>query len=215
MRSGRLRRFFTFVGATTIAAGALLAIAPGAAHAATPFPAGTTTFHVAGSFSFTVSGTPSPATNFTSSMTGTSDGSGNITFPAGAISIPDVTTSLSGITTIVHLSATNTWTSTIDTTSGAVTLTGGLLAKLDLQTSPPQIGCPLGPLSLHQTSSVSGGKKYTPTGNTATATVGDRTFGVPAVTGAPPTCTLGAVIDGVLGLPIAAGDTSAPTHASC
>jgi LPXTG-motif cell wall-anchored protein len=192
-----------------------------AAHAVTdPFPAGSPAFTISGSFAFTVpNSSPPPATlqtpvNFSATLSkGTSDGSGNITFPKANITFPTITgAKVAGVDAVITVVPTTNWTSTINTATGAMSLKGSLTAHIDLSAT---LGagvkdCPLGPISADLESSTSGGKKFAAGKTTDTATVVDRTFAVPASTGG--TCAIQALINGnVVGLdlPIAKGDTTA------
>jgi hypothetical protein len=79
-----------------------------------------------------------------------------------------------------------------------MTLSGSLQASLDLSVATPPLAgnsnCVLGPFATSFSTSHAGGHPYTPHGNTATATVTDTTFNIPAVI-ATATCPGAAVIN--------------------
>lgn len=185
------------LGAAAIAGGAALVGLGATAGAATaPFPAGTTTFRFSSAITITALGTPSTIT-LTGDMTGTSDGTGNISFPAANIHFQPATLSSAGQTVKVTTVANGTAKATINTTTGVVTLTGSVTQTLDLSALlPGNTACQLGPVDQSFSSANSGGVKYTPTGTTATATV---TGGVtiPAITNTA-TCPNGATVSGAL-----------------
>jgi LPXTG-motif cell wall-anchored protein len=191
----------SIVGVAACAASVVLLFGS-VAQAADPIPAGETTIQIAGTFSFLVDGTPTPI-DFTGQLVGTSDGAGKLTFPKSGITFPDVAVTLVGQSSVVHVSATGNWTATVDTDTGVMTTKGGITTLIDIGDAIKN--CGLGPLNLNLSTQTSGGKPYTEVGDHATATVVDRTFAVPTATDPSGTCALAPAIDGVLGLPIAAG----------
>jgi LPXTG-motif cell wall-anchored protein len=179
------------LGAAAIAGGvALVGLGTTAGAVTAPFPAGTTTFVTSSKVTL---GSMAPLT-ITGRMTGTSDGKGNITFPASGIHIDPssihVTTPITltiGLTTV----ADGPFKSTIDTSTGVVTLNGSVTQTLNVLAGSTD--CKLAGIVQNFKSNTTGGKAYTPTGTTATAAVAGS-IKLPGVTAGPGGCALASAI---------------------
>ncbi len=204
-------RLKTLVGAAALAAGAALIVAPAASATTAPFPAGTTTINTAGTFSFTVLGTATPV-SFSATMTGTSDGAGHLTFPKAQVHFPTVTTTLLSNTAHIVITPTTNWAATINTSTGAVTLSGTFTTLISVEgaLAATLTNCGLGPITPALSTANSGGVKYKKVGTHATATVIDHLFAVPSPTDPDGTCSNAALVGTALGTPIAQGDSTAP-----
>jgi LPXTG-motif cell wall-anchored protein len=187
----------------------LIAIPAGSAFAATAKvdPAGPITLTVSAmNFQLTVTGAPSTVGPFTGTLTGTVDASGNMSFPQANISFPAFTGTIGPVDATVTPQATGDWTGTVDPTSGVVTLTGSL-KTLATVTALGTTDCPLGPFTIHTTTTNSGGVPYSAAG---AATVADPAYSVPAVPDGTDGCAGNeATINLALGLPGTGGVTIA------
>ncbi len=156
------------------------------------------TVNVSMAIAVVAAGTPTTVGPIAGSLTGTIDGSGNLTFPQSGIHFD----ALDGTIVVpVHLEtqATGDWTGHLDTSTGEVTLSGPIEIVAAIS-SLGVTGCPLGPYTLNSSTSQSGGVAFD--GATKTATVVDSTYSVPAIP--DPTSGCGGqegTINAALGLP--------------
>jgi LPXTG-motif cell wall-anchored protein len=180
--------FRTLVRLSVLAsAAAIVTFAPSAGATTAQFPAGSTTFELNGTFSLSTA-VGQKDVPLTGEMKGTSDGSGNLSFPASTISFPAQSVNIVVPATITP-QASSAFTSTVDTTTGLLKLDGKITAFISIPSlGTTGIGCPLGPVSFHLSTAHTGGKAYKPTGDHATATVSDTTFTIPKITNPPSTC---------------------------
>ena len=162
------------LGAAAIAGGvALVGLGTTAGAVTAPFPAGQTTFQTVSTTDFTAAGMAQKLV-LNGEMTGTSDGAGNITFPAANVSIQQAPLTSPIGTVTVTTKATTPVTAHLNTTTGLVTLSGTLSQTLDFSKTtlfPHSTACLIAPLSETLSSAKPGGKPYAPTPAPATATV--------------------------------------------
>jgi LPXTG-motif cell wall-anchored protein len=188
----------------------LIAIPAGSAFAAATAkvdPAGPVTLTVtAMNFQLVVNGDPSTVGPLTGTLTGTVDASGKMSFPMANISFPAFTGTIGPVDATVTPQATSDWTGTVDPASGVVTLTGSMrtLATVAVLGTTD---CPLGPFTVHATTTNSGGVPYSAAG---AATVTDPAYSVPAIPAGTEGCAGNdSVINLALGLPGTGGVTIA------
>ena len=142
---GRARAIRAGALAAVIAGAVIIALGSGAGAAPVPFPAGTTTFRFSSATTITAS---KSTITLTGQMAGTSDGKGNVTFPASGVKINPTSLVELGKTVTVTSVANGTTTATIDTTTGLVTLTGSITQTLNLSALlPADTACVIGPVA--------------------------------------------------------------------
>jgi LPXTG-motif cell wall-anchored protein len=157
--------------------------------------------------------TPVVITGINGTASGTVDDAGNLTLPKASLSFPPFHALLvmGSVDSVITIEPTADWTGTIDQTSGAVHIHAPQIAHIDLSSLfPPDTDCPVGPLDLNLTTGTSQSASGTPlNAATGAATVVDGTFAIPAFPDNAQNCPDGGALNGLAGLPLAGGVSTA------